>query len=279
VSLNIEVPIGGGASVTAAQIEATFTAANQIYKGTGAGTGAQQDFGTVLNFQFGAAGQLFAGTGLGTGEKLAIGTAGQVLTVGGADPSGLEWSNPTNDALQYNDLLGWTFDPALMASPLGDPAGAPVAANVYVGRIPLPAAMTVTNVLCWVITLGVTLTHSFLALFKSDGTIIGQTADQSTAWEAGGATGLYKLPLAGGPYPCSPLAANDFFWAGLYMGTSGTSADFAVAANDLGLSLNAGTGTNRLRCGAIGQANTGTLASISPAGIGNNNHLFWFAIS
>ena len=66
MSLNVEVPIGGGASVTAAQIEATF----------------------------GAQGQLFAGTGVGTGETLAKGTAGQVLTVGGADPSGLEWSNP-----------------------------------------------------------------------------------------------------------------------------------------------------------------------------------------
>jgi hypothetical protein len=91
VSLNIEVPIdGGGGTVTAAQIEATFTAANQVYKGTGSGTGALQDFGTVLNFQFAAAGQLFVGTGLGTGEKLAIGSG--VLFVGGADPSGLEWA-------------------------------------------------------------------------------------------------------------------------------------------------------------------------------------------
>ena len=89
MSLNVEVPIGGG-SVNAAAIEATFTAANQIYTGTGAGVGAQQDFGTALYFQFAAAGQLF----VGTGETLAKGTAGQVLTVGGADPSGLEWSNP-----------------------------------------------------------------------------------------------------------------------------------------------------------------------------------------
>ena len=37
MSLNLEVPIGGGGSVTAAAIEATFTAANQIFKGTGSG--------------------------------------------------------------------------------------------------------------------------------------------------------------------------------------------------------------------------------------------------
>jgi hypothetical protein len=46
---------------------------------------------------FTAAGQLLAGTGSGTGDLLAKGTAGQVLTVGGADPSGLEWTTITTD--------------------------------------------------------------------------------------------------------------------------------------------------------------------------------------
>lgn len=41
---------------------------------------------------FTAKGQLLAGTGSGTGDLLATGTAGQVLTVGGADASGLEWA-------------------------------------------------------------------------------------------------------------------------------------------------------------------------------------------
>ena len=44
---------------------------------------------------FTAVGELLAGTGSGTGELLGIGTAGQVLTVGGADPSGLEWATPS----------------------------------------------------------------------------------------------------------------------------------------------------------------------------------------
>ena len=40
------------------------------------------------------AGELLAGSGPGAGDLLGIGTAGQVLTVGGADPSGLEWATP-----------------------------------------------------------------------------------------------------------------------------------------------------------------------------------------
>lgn len=43
---------------------------------------------------FTAKGQLFAGTGSGTGDLVSTGTAGQVLTVGGADASGLEWATP-----------------------------------------------------------------------------------------------------------------------------------------------------------------------------------------
>lgn len=40
---------------------------------------------------FTAAGQIVVGTGVGTGELLPIGSPGTVLTVGGADPSGLQW--------------------------------------------------------------------------------------------------------------------------------------------------------------------------------------------
>ena len=46
-----------------------------------------------------AAGELLAGSGSGAGDLLGIGTAGQVLTVGGADPSGLEWATPSGGSL------------------------------------------------------------------------------------------------------------------------------------------------------------------------------------
>jgi hypothetical protein len=262
------------ASVTAPEIEATFTAANQIYKGTGAGTGALQDFDTVLNFQFGAAGQLFAGTGVSTGEKLGIGSAGQRLTVGGADPSGLEWSNPVNPALQYNDLLGWTFD--------GGGAGCSNnnqgPAYVILNRIPLPAAITVTNVLINLTVFGVTITHSFLALYNSAGTIIGQTADQSTAWMGGGALGLYTLPLVGGPYLCAPLGANDFLWAAFYCGTGATRPSFSQSQGSNSIPV-AGCTTARLRCAYINQSNTATLGNISPAGLTALAAPYWMAIS
>ena len=51
--------------------------------------------GASVEVGFTAAGQLYAGTGSGTGELLAKGAAGTVLTVGGADASGLEWIYPS----------------------------------------------------------------------------------------------------------------------------------------------------------------------------------------
>lgn len=47
------------------------------------------------------AGDLIAGTGNATIERLGIGAAGAVLTVGGADPSGLEWSAPIGAQVAY----------------------------------------------------------------------------------------------------------------------------------------------------------------------------------
>jgi hypothetical protein len=79
---------------TAAQIEALFTAANQIFKGTGSHTGALQDFGTVLGSQFGAKGSLEAGTGSGTAAQLAVGSNTQVLTADSTQTTGLKWAAP-----------------------------------------------------------------------------------------------------------------------------------------------------------------------------------------
>lgn len=84
----------GAVTLTAADVEALFSADKQIFSGTGSGTGEIIDLLTALEEYFASAGQLLTGTGAGTGELLAAGSAGTVLTVGGADASGLEWIYP-----------------------------------------------------------------------------------------------------------------------------------------------------------------------------------------
>lgn len=55
---------------------------------------------------FTEAGQLIVGTGAGTGELLDVGASGDVLTVGGADPSGLEWAAGGGGGGGYKSLTG-----------------------------------------------------------------------------------------------------------------------------------------------------------------------------
>jgi hypothetical protein len=182
-----------------------------------------------------------------------------------------------NPALQYEDILGWAYDPTAGNSEQllwGGPA------HINLVRIPLPVAMTVTNVLCHVTTLGLTLTHSYLALFTSNGTVIGQSVDQSTAWGATGATGLYTLPLVGGPFVCTPLAANDFLWAAWYEGTAITRSKMLIANNNIsGDNYLSFTSAPRSRFGYIAQADTATLASIVLANVLPMANALWLGIS
>ena len=73
-----------------------------------AGVGSPSMNAASIEASFTAAGQLYTGTGSGSGEQLAKGSAGQILTVGGADASGLEWSaipawlTPTAETSTYS---------------------------------------------------------------------------------------------------------------------------------------------------------------------------------
>jgi hypothetical protein len=179
------------------------------------------------------------------------------------------------NAEQYNDLLGWTYDPKDIN---GTTTALPAAATLYLCRIPLPGVLTVTNLSMWITALGLVLTHSFLALYKSDGTVIGQTADQSAVWGTGGSTGYKTLALAGGPFVCTPLAANDFVWAAAYVGTSTGALPTLVNQAASGFT-NVGTVTARSRVANIAQTDRATLGTINPAALVTQNYFYWFGLS
>jgi microcystin-dependent protein len=55
-----------------------------------------------------AQGQVVVGTGNGTSELLPIGAAGSILTVGGSDPSGLQWAPPAQTGVFGSGDVKWT---------------------------------------------------------------------------------------------------------------------------------------------------------------------------
>lgn len=89
----------GAVTSQASDVEGLFTADQQIFSGTGNGTGELIDLLAALKEYFASAGQLITGTGAGTGELLAAGAANSVLTVAGADPSTLSWAQPVKQLI------------------------------------------------------------------------------------------------------------------------------------------------------------------------------------
>ena len=112
-------------------------------------------------------------------------------------------------------LLAWAFDPAMSGAD-----NQPNAGQLYGSRINIRQAISVTNVVVVVDVAGSTLVGSecFVVLYKSDGTIIGVSADQSGVWTT---AGIYATALASGPFA---LAAGTFVWAAVVANNSVGSA-------------------------------------------------------
>ncbi len=179
---------------------------------------------------------------------------------------------------QFNDLLGWSCDPGIATANTAISG----AAVVQLMRIALPESISVTNVHVDLTTAGgSTLTHSWVALWKSDGTVIGQTADVNATWDTGSPTGIETLALASGPFTIAPLSATDFIWAGIYCGTSaGTVPKFAsTVATPAATHLNIGCTTARSRMATIALADSATAAAFTPSGITPANTLFFVGLS
>lgn len=121
---------------------------------------------------------------------------------------------------------------------------ASVAAGGVLGSaVVLPTENTVTNIWLDVTTAGGTLTSGqcFALLFNSSGTLIGQSADQHTAWATAGMNGATAgacALTASSTGSLSNLPAGTYYGAVVYHGT--TAPTFACATSTAELA-NVGT--------------------------------------
>lgn len=176
-----------------------------------------------------------------------LGTAGSSTS-----PSPRDHVHPrTNWSAPDHGLLTWTFDPA--AAGVGITI---VGGTLYLARVHLPVAGSVTNIVCRVSVGGGTLTagRCFGALYTAAGALIGVTADQSGSWNS---TGTKTMALAGGPFA---QAAADYYVGLWWNGT--TSPTFSGGTTSGGAS--AGLSAPNLR---FATADTG-LTTTAPANFG-----------
>lgn len=152
-------------------------------------------------------------------------------------------------------------------------AGAPSLSKIWI-----PQTIVATNILVAVCTaIAGSPLNCFATLFKSDGTIIGSTADRNVAWAT---LGVDVGAIAGGTKTITG-GAGVFIWGSILVGT-GTTVQFGRKTATLTLLPNAGltAATYYSSINAGGLAGLSTPTAFTPASNSNGNSgAFWMAIS
>jgi hypothetical protein len=127
-------------------------------------------------------------------------------------------------------LIAWSQDPAETAAN----SQLPVAGTLYLCRVHVTHDARVTNILTAITSSNSMLTEDqcFAAVYRTDGSLVAATGDQSRAWAT---SGLKTMPLSGGPVY---VAAGDYY-IGIYANGS-TLPNFARGNNQIAHMVNAG---------------------------------------
>lgn len=166
-----------------------------------------------------------------------------------------------------HNLITWSYGPEEVQT--GTKLS--VAGTVYFSRLHVPKAQNITNILLFITVAGSGLTagQSFAGLYQN-GSLIGATADQSTAWAT---SGMQTMALSGGPFAVS---AGDVYVAFFSNGT--TLPTFGRNGSQSGFMANVGLTTPNLRWGTADTARTTTF----PATMGTQSvtsDTYWAALS
>lgn len=202
--------------------------------------------------------------GSGTSGK-GLSTANDLVVNGNLEVKGVTYGQ--RGFWQPNDysFLTWAYDPALAVNNSTPSA----AGTIQLAKVVIPGALTVTSAVLHVITAGSGLTSGqcFAAIYQN-GSLVGVSADQSTAWAS---TGTKTMALAAGPYTLTAGYAYIAFW---YNGTTGPA--FARSAGST--VANAGLAATSSR---FGTANAGVTTSApgTLGTIGAASTAWWAAIS
>ncbi|WP_432101027.1 hypothetical protein [Streptomyces sp. WAC 04229] len=166
------------------------------------------------------------------------------------------WGNQWGPADQ--GLKAWSFDPSVAGF-----SSAPVGGSVYLIRIKLRKAATVSKVVLMTVAAGSGLTanQNYAGLYTSSGTRVGVTASQSSAWTTANNTLSMSLTSS------YSAAAGDYYVA--FVANGSTRPGF-VCATTLGATrtpgnANLSSGGYRYCIGATGQTTLPSSLSIASA--------------
>jgi hypothetical protein len=200
-----------------------------------------------------------------TGQNQGAGSAGVAVTVPHSDHAHpfSQWM-----PLDYG-ALAWTDDPGTLN---GQTTASPVAGTVYLVKLMVPAACTVTSIWMNVVTAGVGLTSGqcFAALFSSAGALLQATADQSGAWNS---TGNKQMTISSQALPAGVC------YVGQFQNFATSGARFHAGSNGIvAVNFNLTAANSRF---ATDSTNTGRTTTMpNPFGtLAASNNALWAALS
>ncbi|MFJ8508640.1 hypothetical protein [Streptomyces avermitilis] len=188
----------------------------------------------------------------------------------------------TNTYLAFEDLWGnqwgpadqglkaWSFDPSVAGF-----SSAPVGGSVYLIRVKLRQAATISKVVLMTVAAGSGLTanQNYAGLYNASGTRVGVTANQATTWTTANNTLSMTLTAS------YSAAAGDYYVA--FVSNGSTRPGF-VCATTLGATrtpgnANLSSGGYRYCIGATGQ--TSLPSSISIASATPDANAYWVGLA
>lgn len=230
-------------------------------------------------------GDITYGSGTNTSTRLAGSTSAtkQFLTQtgNGSTSAAPAWGTIAATDLPTPAVTGLTMADrgiiaeTIPASLVGSSGATITSGTLYLGRVRVPKAATITNLGCFVGTAGSGVTAAYLGLYDSTGALVASTADRhaDAIWTAG--SNPETAPLSS-PY----AAAAGLYWIGLLVVFSTTSPSIGRQSVISAATVNYGTsaGAGNLLFATYTTTGLSTLPpSFTPTSqLAGDNHAFYF---